>query len=208
MGKSARSFGTSELPAGSLASFRRLKVIVADGDPETRRVIHTALSLIGVTAVFEASDGEEVLSMLNHLAISVIIMELALDGIGGLPLIRIIRTSHNQEHRSLPIIVLSNFPEERVIHAARDAGATEFLAKPMSPGHLLTRVWHVVNHFRPLVSTESFIGPDRRRRLDVIYLGPERRAAGAILSEEERRFLSQASRTPKRPARGQLSGTP
>jgi DNA-binding response OmpR family regulator len=179
---------------GSDSVIGRKTLMVADGDRDMRKIIRSTLYLVGMNKVFEASDGWQVLGMLNNIAVDVIIMDLLVGEIIGLNLIRIIRTSNNRHHRTVPIIVLSGLHDERRVIAARDAGATEFLVKPISPRLLLERLLDVMKHARPLTISDNFIGPDRRRRrLTVSYLGPERRF-DTILTSEERSFLTGLSR--------------
>jgi two-component system chemotaxis response regulator CheY len=47
---------------------------------------------------------------------------------------------------------------------ARDAGITEFLAKPVSATLIYRRIAAMVENPRDFVETGSFFGPDRRRR--------------------------------------------
>ncbi len=59
--------------------------------------------------------------------------------------------------------------------AARDAGVTEFLTKPISPKALYQRIVSVVTNPRPFIKTKTYFGPDRRRHASLNYAGPERR---------------------------------
>ena len=61
---------------------------------------------------------------------------------------------------------------------ARDAGVTEFLAKPISAKALYQRIVNVVVSPRPFIKTKSYFGPDRRRNTVTAYIGPERRGVG------------------------------
>jgi hypothetical protein len=58
---------------------------------------------------------------------------------------------------------------------ARDAGITEFLAKPISAKSLYDRILNVVLKPRPFVKTKTYFGPDRRRNVNPNYGGLERR---------------------------------
>jgi hypothetical protein len=64
------------------------------------------------------------------------------------------------------------------VTAARDAGVTEFLAKPISAKGLYERIVNVVASPRPFIKTKSYFGPDRRRMISPNYVGPERRKGG------------------------------
>jgi DNA-binding response OmpR family regulator len=72
---------------------------------------------------------------------------------------------------------------------ARDAGVTEFIAKPLSARTLLNRLNAVIYQPRPFVRTQTYFGPDRRRRADPNHLGPWRRS-----NDGDR--LAQASTSP------------
>ena len=63
--------------------------------------------------------------------------------------------------------------------AARDAGITEFLAKPVSSKALYQRIVSVIANPRPFIKTKTYFGPDRRRNINPgAYTGPERRKGG------------------------------
>src|ERR1700728_1146393 len=65
--------------------------------------------------------------------------------------------------------------EKKRVIGARDAGVTEFLAKPISAKALYQRVFNVVANPRPFIKTKTYFGPDRRRNVNLSYVGPERR---------------------------------
>jgi len=62
--------------------------------------------------------------------------------------------------------------------SARDAGITEFMAKPISAKALYQRILNVVANPRPFIKTKNYFGPDRRRNVTANYVGPERRKGG------------------------------
>jgi two-component system chemotaxis response regulator CheY len=74
--------------------------------------------------------------------------------------------------------MLTGHSERQRVVAARDAGITEFMAKPISAHALYQRILNVVANPRPFVKTKSYFGPDRRRTVKPSYTGPERRKGG------------------------------
>jgi len=62
------------------------------------------------------------------------------------------------------------------VHEARDAGVTEFLAKPVSSQMVYHRFVQIIEKPRTFVKTRRFTGPCRRRRRDKLTR-PDRRAA-------------------------------
>jgi DNA-binding response OmpR family regulator len=74
--------------------------------------------------------------------------------------------------------MLTGHSEKKRVVAARDAGVTEFLAKPISAKALYQRILNVVANPRPFIKTKNYFGPDRRRNTNTNYVGPERRKGG------------------------------
>ena len=75
---------------------------------------------------------------------------------------------------------------------ARDAGVTEFLAKPISAKGLYQRILNVVANPRPFIKTKTYFGPDRRRNTNNAYIGPERRVGGEVEVMQQPSLLDKA----------------
>lgn len=89
--------------------------------------------------------------------------------------IRRLRRAPDSPNPFLPVIVLTAFNEIRHVRAARDAGMTEFLAKPVSAKMIYSRIVAVIEKSRVFVRSADFFGPDRRRRRPAAYQGADRR---------------------------------
>jgi len=72
--------------------------------------------------------------------------------------------------------MLTGHTERANVREARDAGITEFLAKPISARNIYARILQVVANPRPFVRCKKYVGPCRRR-VDLPFEGPERRAS-------------------------------
>ena len=71
--------------------------------------------------------------------------------------------------------MLTGHTEADRVMEARDAGVTEFLAKPVSALQLFQRIRTIIEAPRQYVRTADYFGPDRRRRNELDYEGVERR---------------------------------
>ena len=159
--------------------FSRLRFLVVDDNAHMRRIIRTLLHGFGVRDVHEAEDGAAGLDAVNGYAPDVIITDWAMPVFDGLELTQMIR--QQQDGKGNPyvgIIMLTGHSERKRVMAARDAGVTEFLAKPISAKGLYHRIVNVVANPRPFVKTKTYFGPDRRRAGNPNYTGPERRKGG------------------------------
>lgn len=81
----------------------------------------------------------------------------------ALSLVKSIRTGANISCRDVPIVLTSQHTSRADVERARDAGASEFLRKPLTTADFLQRVEHAAIP-RRFVKQTRFSGPDRRRR--------------------------------------------
>jgi DNA-binding response OmpR family regulator len=79
----------------------------------------------------------------------------------------------------MAIIMLTGHADPAHVFRARDAGVSEFLAKPLSARLLVERLNAVLFNERPFVRAPTYAGPCRRRRSEGVYRGPRRRASDA-----------------------------
>ena len=114
----------------------------------------------------------------------------------GLELTQMIRQPGANANPYVPIIMLTGHSEKKRVTAARDAGVTEFLAKPISAKALYQRILNVVANPRPFIKTKTYFGPDRRRNVNSNYVGPERRKGGKADVIRQQPLLDKAKRSP------------
>jgi two-component system chemotaxis response regulator CheY len=100
---------------------------------------------------------------------------MAMKPMDGLEFSRAVRTAENSPNPFLPIIMITGHTEKHQVEAARDAGVTEFLVKPITAQSLFSRIAEIVERPRAFVRCEAYFGPDRRRRAVESYAGPWRR---------------------------------
>lgn len=156
-----------------------LNVLVADSNHYMLKIIRTMLRGFGINKIREAQDGAVALEELNTHLIDLVIVDYALTTLDGVELCELLRGAEDSPNRFVPIIMLSAYTEKWRIEAARDAGVTEFLAKPMCANDLYLRLLEVIEKPRPFVRTGRYFGPDRRRQVVATYTGPKRRADDA-----------------------------
>jgi two-component system, chemotaxis family, chemotaxis protein CheY len=155
---------------------RIVKFLVVDDHKLSRAIVFEALRAVGATRVRQADDGNVAVQMLADEVPDIAIIDIRMPH-DGLTLLRHIRTSPGSPDRMLPVIMLTAYTERGRIESLRDAGATEVVTKPMSVHALFRRVASVIDSPRPFVTSETYIGPCRRRRAKPNYAGPRRRAS-------------------------------
>jgi two-component system, chemotaxis family, chemotaxis protein CheY len=157
------------------SAFERLKVLVVEDNTHMRSLLHTLLASLGIRDIIEAGDGDEALILLRSKKCDLIITDLAMKPMDGLAFTHEIRTAHNSPNPFIPIVMMSGHTEKHRVQTARDAGITEFLAKPVTAQSLFARIAEIVDRPRPFVRCPDYFGPDRRRKAMEDYAGPFRR---------------------------------
>ena len=158
--------------------FNRLRFLVIDDNAHMRRILRTLLHGFGARDVFEAEDGAAGLESFTHYIPDIVITDWEMPIFDGLELTQMIRQPGANANAYAAIIMLTGHSEKKRVMQARDAGVTEFLAKPISAKGLYERIVNIVANPRPFIKTKNYFGPDRRRNVNPNYVGPERRKGG------------------------------
>ena len=155
--------------------FDRLKILVLDDNVHMRKLVVTILQAFGAVQIYESPDAQHAWALLRETNPDVVFVDWMLEGMNGLELVRMIRTSPATPNPFVPIIMLTGYTQIDHVIQARDASVNEFLAKPVSVKAILSRLISVIEHPRPYVRTKVYFGPCRRRHARDEHRGPERR---------------------------------
>lgn len=109
-------------------------VLVVDDAVQMRRLLRHGLGAAGYQVAL-AATGEEALDEFFQQPADLVVLDLAMPGIGGLETCKRLRALS-----TVPIIVLSVRDSEADKVAALDLGADDYLTKPFSLGELLARI--------------------------------------------------------------------
>lgn len=133
-------------------------VLVVDDDEAVRTVVRWQLEDDGFRTV-EADDGPTALRRIRDDRPALVVLDLSLPGLGGLDLLRTLRTG-GVGRSDTPVIVLSGRSGETDRIVGLDLGADDYLVKPFSPGELAARVRSVLRRTSPELSGETItVGP-------------------------------------------------
>jgi two-component system chemotaxis response regulator CheY len=159
----------------SAPAYDRLRALIVEDNPHMRTLLRTLLHALGVKQVYEAADGELGFKALLERKPDFILTDLSMKPMDGIDFTRQVRAAQDSPNPYIPVIMVTGHTERPRIMAARDAGVTEILAKPITARNLMLRIAEVVDKPRAFVRCDSYFGPDRRRRNMPDYAGPWRR---------------------------------
>jgi DNA-binding response OmpR family regulator len=112
----------------------RSTVLVADDDPDIRKLLTRTLERAGYS-VLAAADGDTAFNLASEYHPVLAVLDVMMPGRSGLELVRDLR---NLTHtRAMPIILASALAKETDVLLGLQAGADRYLAKPLSPRELV-----------------------------------------------------------------------
>lgn len=123
-----------------------LKILTIDDDPAMTDLIGLLLRSYGLEVIV-ANDGELGLELVHTQNPDLIMLDLTMPGVDGWQICKAIRADSK-----VPIIILSALDDPAVISTALDAGADDYMVKPVPSSVLiahinnLTRRAHVENN--------------------------------------------------------------
>jgi two-component system chemotaxis response regulator CheY len=167
--------------------FDKLRFLVIEDNPHMRRILKALLQGFGSREIYEAADGMGGIEAFAKFTPDIVIIDWAMPMLDGLDFVQMIRQPDSNASPFTPIIMLTGHSERKRVMAARDAGVTEFMVKPISANALHRRILSVVASPRRFIRTKTYFGPDRRRSSSPTYTGPERRKGAKLDLDRLRR---------------------
>ena len=168
-----------------------LTVLIVEKHAQMRTIFRQVMRELGIPRIYDAYDPEEGFARFNDFKPDILFIDWA-PGFDGLNLVQSIRGGKHTSDPYVAIIMVSSLTEQHHIIKARDAGATEYIAKPVSAKMFYDRIVAVIENKRAFVRVETFVGPDRRRQ-DRPYGGEERRAENRAYDVNKPRAETQKS---------------
>lgn len=169
-----------------------LNVLLVEDDRSMRLLIHDILKAFGVGDVRVAIDGSAALQEMRYYAADIIMLDWLMQPMDGMEFLKRIRTASDSPNPYVPIIMLTAYTEISRVKECRDAGITEFLAKPVTPQAIYSRIASIIENQRTYVKCDNYFGPDRRRS-DRPFIGEDRRGSGADIDLDDADWSADVS---------------
>ncbi len=146
---------TSPHPASASASRRASpwRVLIVDDDALSRKTAADLLSPAGYETIF-ASNGDEALAVVGEAHPDLVLLDVMMPGMDGLEVCRRLRERSREDY--LPIILLTALDGRREVVLGLQAGADDFLTKPVYGAELRARVANLlkVRAYHQLLTTQ------------------------------------------------------
>lgn len=152
---------------------QELTVLIIDSQPSVIGIIRGVLQMFGIQKIHSATTQEQGLRDAEELRPDLMIVDWEIANSTGVEFTKVFRQSSPNPY--VPIIFMTSFTSKNKVVEARDAGITEFLAKPFTAEKLYKRIEEIVENPRLFIVAPEFLGPDRRRRRKDEYQGTDKR---------------------------------
>ena len=156
--------------------FKNMKVLIVESTRAMSDLTKSVLMTFGVTDIHTAFDSEDGFKKFCDLEPDLVIIDWLQEPDNGLNLTKRIRGDKCSPNPFTPIILMTGYSQKRRVLQARDSGITEFLVKPFTAKALYQRIEQIIEMPRYFVVSDRYFGPDRRRKRDTNYSGPDRRS--------------------------------
>jgi CheY-like chemotaxis protein len=113
-----------------------VKILVAEDDPVSRRVLEAVLNRMGHDCE-SAEDGEAAWTRFQSDVPDVLITDWMMPGMAGPELCKLVRAAYGSD---CYVILLTALSGDREIRTAMEAGADDFLNKPLDRNQLSMRL--------------------------------------------------------------------
>jgi DNA-binding response OmpR family regulator len=121
------------------------RILVADDDAELRQLLRLILQRDSYD-VIEAADGEQTLARALDSTPALILLDVIMPGVNGFDTCR--RLKSDGRTHSVPVIFVSALNDTRSRTEGLNAGAEDYMAKPIDPRDLSQRVRSVIQRSR------------------------------------------------------------
>ena len=116
----------------------KIKVLLADSSTFTRIILANALGTLGFEVVAVAKNGIEVLEKFAQCSPDIVLIDLKLDGIGGIDVVRAL--TKDNPSAAVALLMPENMDDPDVIVEAVRAGAKAYMKKPTSGEEMKERL--------------------------------------------------------------------
>lgn len=121
---------------------RRPVVLAVDDEPRNLRLMEACLAPRGYE-VYTAEGGQEAIDLIPVLAPDVVLLDLQMPDVDGLEVLR--RLRGDARTRMLPVVLVTALDDRENKMRGLEAGANDFLAKPVDQPELLARLQSLVS---------------------------------------------------------------
>lgn len=119
-----------------------VSILIVDDSSFILQFVEYNLKAAGYTEIYTVKSGEQVLSFLNsndnYNHVELILMDVFMSGMDGISVCKTLKQDPKFKH--IPVMIMTADASEEILQKSFDAGAADYIAKPIRKTELLARV--------------------------------------------------------------------
>jgi len=157
-----------------MKDLRQMEILIADDDSTSQNLLKGILEKGGYDKIQLTSSGEEALDLIGKTPPDLILLDIFMPGIKGYEVCRRVRTCESTTHIPILMVTGGAVEADESIAKSFQAGATDFITKPISAIELLSRVKASLtikqNHERLIDELKSRLKAEKEKEKLIIDL--------------------------------------
>ena len=118
----------------------RIRAIIVDDSPASRRLLGLFLGRMAIEVVAEADNGIDAISLCRRHSPDIVFLDIVMPRMGGTEVLREIR----QSCPAAKAVIVSSISDRQTVLAAQQLGANAYVIKPYDHRKLSARVDHAL----------------------------------------------------------------
>jgi DNA-binding response OmpR family regulator len=144
--------------------FEGLRVMVIDDQEYMRTLMFSILRALGIRHIAAFPDAVEAYKAFKANETGLILTDWNMKPVDGIQFVRRVRTGDDSPNPFVPIVMVTGHNHAGKVMHARNAGANDFLIKPVSAKSMYLRIRNTLENPQPFARSTKYFGPNRRRR--------------------------------------------
>jgi DNA-binding response OmpR family regulator len=120
-----------------------MHVLVCDDDNATRFAVKRMLTQHVPCTISECADGVQALKLIGREKFAFVLMDIEMPAMSGIEVLELLRESPST--KDLPVIVLSNVRDDRVVRHLLKLGVSDYVLKPARAEKLVPKIQRLVS---------------------------------------------------------------
>jgi putative two-component system response regulator len=123
---------------GALQAHQAAKIAIVDDEPVNIKIVRKHLQGVGYENFITTSDASGAMELILADRPDVVLLDVMMPRVDGIDILRAVRATDDLRH--IPVLILTAATDHATRLKALEAGATDFLAKPIDVSELIPRL--------------------------------------------------------------------
>ena len=117
------------------------RILLIEDDQNMRNAIRrTVRQALPSVDIVETGDGKQALSLAEKSIPGLVLLDVMMDGMNGLQVLKYLKKSDRPEVRKIPVIMLTGVGNREIATKSKKLGAVDYITKPFNEKILLMKI--------------------------------------------------------------------